>query len=405
MPCDYGSSWTIFFRTPSSTRRRTEPSPWSAGRAAPRAPSPASRCGSSTPGPGVPAAYRTRIFDKFFRIEHHQVDQRPGGARRGNRALYVPADHRAARRNDCVRAWTRRARHVYQHHAACATRLLDGIHRRTGRDGVGIARRPSGSVPRSGSIKCDDGGKAYVRTWTVSDHYGAFASCVPPTAAGKQVGTSRWGLASRVGSTSALFFMVASIPTQARADVMCAIDMGSNSFRRIVGVVRERPLRQKIRSGRSASATTSRGTGGSATPSSPKYGAALAAFRGACVKDGAAPVVAVGTAAFRDAPNGPRAVEIAAQLGIAMEIATERRESELAYLVGSLGRDGYAVIDNGSRSIELVSQDRGRVAVPGVQPRIPRRLRDVLREGRWRRGGRGGVPQPVARSRPPWRPS
>ena len=42
-----------------------------------------------------------------------------------------------------------------------------------------------------------------------------------------------------------------------------------------------------------------------------------------------------------------------------MEIAGERRESELAYLVGSLGQDGHAVIDNGSRSIELVSKDRG----------------------------------------------
>ena len=40
-----------------------------------------------------------------------------------------------------------------------------------------------------------------------------------------------------------------------------------------------------------------------------------------------------------------------------MEIATEKRESELAYLVGSLGQDGYAVIDNGSRSIELVSKE------------------------------------------------
>jgi hypothetical protein len=42
-----------------------------------------------------------------------------------------------------------------------------------------------------------------------------------------------------------------------------------------------------------------------------------------------------------------------------MEIATEKRESELDYLVGSLGRDGYAVIDNGSRSIELVAKDAG----------------------------------------------
>ena len=52
-------------------------------------------------------------------------------------------------------------------------------------------------------------------------------------------------------------------------------------------------------------------------------------------------------------------MQIAAQLGIAMEIATEQRESELAYLAGSLGRDGYAVIDNGSRSIELVSRPAG----------------------------------------------
>ena len=68
-------------------------------------------------------------------------------------------------------------------------------------------------------------------------------------------------------------------------------------------------------------------------------------------------MAAIGTSAFRDAANGVRAVEIAAKLGIPMEIATEKRESELAYLVGSLGRDGYAVIDNGSRSIELVSKE------------------------------------------------
>jgi hypothetical protein len=40
-----------------------------------------------------------------------------------------------------------------------------------------------------------------------------------------------------------------------------------------------------------------------------------------------------------------------------MEIATAARESELAYLVGSLGETGYAVVDNGSRTIELVSSD------------------------------------------------
>jgi exopolyphosphatase/pppGpp-phosphohydrolase len=88
--------------------------------------------------------------------------------------------------------------------------------------------------------------------------------------------------------------------------------------------------------------------------------AALAAFKSACDKDGVGGVAAVGTAAFRDAANGARVVEIARKLGIAMEIASERRESELAYLVGSLGRDGYAVIDNGSRTIELVAKPDSR---------------------------------------------
>jgi exopolyphosphatase/pppGpp-phosphohydrolase len=85
----------------------------------------------------------------------------------------------------------------------------------------------------------------------------------------------------------------------------------------------------------------------------------LAAFRADCLRERATPIVAVGTAAFRDAPDAEVVVRRAASLGIRLEIASEQRESELAYLVGSLGRPGYAVIDNGSRSIELVADDAG----------------------------------------------
>ena len=55
-----------------------------------------------------------------------------------------------------------------------------------------------------------------------------------------------------------------------------------------------------------------------------------------------------------------------------MEIATEQRESELAYLVATLDRDGYAVVDNGSRSIELVSREAGmtRQLVSGLGYRV-----------------------------------
>ena len=145
---------------------------------------------------------------------------------------------------------------------------------------------------------------------------------------------------------------------------ICAIDMGSNSFKRIVG---------SFADGRYAQTAFEKQTLGVGDDLS-RHGrisgeklaeieTTLAEFRARCEQDGAARVVAVGTAAFREAPNGERVVAIAAKLGIPMEIASEQRESELAYLVGSLGEDGLAVVDNGSRSIELVSKQ------PGHEPR------------------------------------
>jgi exopolyphosphatase/guanosine-5'-triphosphate,3'-diphosphate pyrophosphatase len=148
----------------------------------------------------------------------------------------------------------------------------------------------------------------------------------------------------------------------AAAPELCVIDMGSNSFRRIVGSFAAGKFAQRaidvrtlgvgddvVKHGRISEAKLA------------EIETTLAAFKAACDKDGASPIAAVGTAAFREAPNGRRVIEIAAKVGVPMEIATEQRESELAYLVGALGRDGYAVIDNGSRSVELVAKDQGRL--------------------------------------------
>lgn len=149
----------------------------------------------------------------------------------------------------------------------------------------------------------------------------------------------------------------ASVMPMAQAP-MCAIDMGSNTFRRITGRFadgryEQQPIERKTlsigddvtRTGRISDAKLA------------EIAQTLSAFKAACEKDGVARVVAIGTAAFRDAANGQAAVDLAKGLGIDMEIATEARESQLAYLVGTLGRKGYAVIDNGSRSIELVAKD------------------------------------------------
>src|SRR5262245_9555405 len=169
--------------------------------------------------------------------------------------------------------------------------------------------------------------------------------------------TLTWRLAAAFFVAFALVPSVSGQLTQnANAPApMCVIDMGSNSFKRIVG---------SFHHGRYEQATLEKITLGvgddvarHATISDGKLleiEETLAGFKRSC---GTAPTAAIGTAAFRDAANGARAVEIAAKFGIPMEIATEQRESELAYLVASLGQDGYAVIDNGSRSIELVSRD------------------------------------------------
>jgi exopolyphosphatase/pppGpp-phosphohydrolase len=160
--------------------------------------------------------------------------------------------------------------------------------------------------------------------------------------------------------TALTLVILASAAAAQPAQPICAIDMGSNSFRRIVGSFENGRYDQRRMD------VVTMGVGDDlarhqriSDAKLKEIEQQLTAFKRACEKEGATPVKAVGTAAFRDAPNGMRVVDLARTLGIAMEIATERRESELAYLVGALGRDGYAVVDNGSRSIELVTRERG----------------------------------------------
>jgi Ppx/GppA phosphatase family len=156
----------------------------------------------------------------------------------------------------------------------------------------------------------------------------------------------------------AIVSATAPAASQTRTPI-CAIDMGSNTFRRIVGTFDQGRYEERVEKRTLGVGDDVARHGRISEGKLAEIDATLAAFGASCRKDGARPVVAVGTFAFRDAPNGGKAKDIAAKHGIAMEIATETRESELAYLVGSLGRDGYAVIDNGSRSVELVSQVDG----------------------------------------------
>ncbi len=184
--------------------------------------------------------------------------------------------------------------------------------------------------------------------------------------------------------------VVATAAQPAQPNRTCALDMGSNTFRRIVASFdrgRYTPISQDKKALGVGDDVTRNGRVSDAKLA--EIDATLREFKAACVKDGLPQVVAVGTAAFRDAANGRRVVEIASQHQIDMEIATAERESALAYLVGSLGADGLAVIDNGSRTIELVAQQGGvrqhsvsnlgyRVACTNSSSRQPKRHQPPL---------------------------
>ena len=105
-----------------------------------------------------------------------------------------------------------------------------------------------------------------------------------------------------------LLLMLSMTDARAREPApICAIDMGSNNFRRIVGSFdngryEQRPVEKRTlgvgddvaKNGRISDAKLA------------EIAETLAAFKASCDKDGATPVVAIGTAAFRDAPNGAR---------------------------------------------------------------------------------------------------
>jgi len=139
---------------------------------------------------------------------------------------------------------------------------------------------------------------------------------------------------------------------------ICVVDMGSNTFKLIVGemsdgIYVERYLDKKtLQVGDDMSKT-----GRISDAKLKDIREALAEFRSKCESKGAVSFRAVATAAFREAENGRHVVDIGKDVQIPVEIATEERESALAYLTATNGVKNQAVIDNGSRSIELVAKD------------------------------------------------
>jgi exopolyphosphatase/pppGpp-phosphohydrolase len=143
-------------------------------------------------------------------------------------------------------------------------------------------------------------------------------------------------------------------------DLVCVIDMGSNSFKLILGEMKgDKYFQHHFTKNRLGVGDDMSKTGEISASKLEEIRRTLETYLEVCDAKGIKTRSAVATAAFREAKNQREVAEIAKSLKLPLEIASEERESQLAYLVGTLGQHNFAVIDNGSRTIELVTYANG----------------------------------------------
>lgn len=154
-----------------------------------------------------------------------------------------------------------------------------------------------------------------------------------------------------------LTFLLFPLPAfSADTGLVCAIDMGSNNFKLILGEMKGGKYLQHHFTKNRLGVGDDMSNAGAISPSKLKdIRRTLEQYLEICDSKGIQTRSAVATAAFREATNQREVAEIAKSLHLPLEIASEERESQLAYLVGALGQQNFAVIDNGSRTIEMVT--------------------------------------------------
>jgi exopolyphosphatase/pppGpp-phosphohydrolase len=147
-----------------------------------------------------------------------------------------------------------------------------------------------------------------------------------------------------------------SVALSSDTGLVCAIDMGSNTFKLILGEIKGgKYVQHHFTKDRLGVGDDMSKTGVISPPKLKEIRQMLEKYLAVCDSKGILTRSAVATAAFREAKNQRDVVEIAKALNLPLEIVSEEREAQLAYLVGALGKRNFAVIDNGSRTIELVT--------------------------------------------------
>jgi len=167
-------------------------------------------------------------------------------------------------------------------------------------------------------------------------------------------GTKQDGLMILLILFVSLLFPVAVMSSD--TGLVCAIDMGSTNFKLMLGEMKGGAyVQHHYMKDRLAVGNDMVKTGVISSAKLKEIRRKLEAYLAVCDSKGVLARSAVATAAFREAKNQAVVKEIAKSLNLPLDIASEKRESQLAYLVGTLGKRNFAVLDNGSRSIELVT--------------------------------------------------
>ena len=115
--------------------------------------------------------------------------------------------------------------------------------------------------------------------------------------------------------------------------LICAIDMGSNSFKVMLGEMKAGGyVQHQVTKNRLGVGDDMSKTGVISQPKLKEIRQTLEKFLAVCESKGIQTRAAVATAAFREAKNQSEVVEIAKSLHLPLEIASDERESRLAYL-------------------------------------------------------------------------
>lgn len=136
---------------------------------------------------------------------------------------------------------------------------------------------------------------------------------------------------------------------------VCALDLGSNTFKAVIGEIREGELSTRLLGKRAvrlgAEVMANQGVIGAAKLAEARR--ALRELKAGCNREGSDTILGVATRAVRWAVNGEALLDVARDVGVSVEVADGAREGELAYLAATGGAERKLVCDFGSQSMQL----------------------------------------------------